>query len=91
MAATTLHARTRDETVAGRALAAARAHGPGVLTALGRLAGRARRLLLTLGALVCLVYAAFLLSVVLGFATAGVALLWLEWLTTPESPDRSGP
>lgn len=88
MAATTLHVRTRDETLAGRALAAARTHGPPLLVLLGRLAGRARRLLLTLGALLCLVYAAFLIGLVLGFVASGVALLWLEYLTTPAAPER---
>jgi cation transporter-like permease len=86
MAATTLHVRTRDETALGRALVAARTHGPGLLTAVARAGHRLRRLLLTVAALACLVYAAFLASVILGFTAAGVAFLWVEWLTTPEAP-----
>jgi membrane protein DedA with SNARE-associated domain len=44
----------------------------------------ARSTVLTLAGLAALVYGAFLLAEVVGFAVLGVALLVLEWLTRPE-------
>lgn len=91
MAATTLpHQRTRDETALARLAAGARAHGPGILAALGRAGGRLRRLLLSIAAMVCLVVAAWMIAVPLGLLAASVCLLWLEWLTTPEAPAGRG-
>ena len=91
MAATTApyRRRSRADTTAARLWASAQAHGPLVGAALARAGQRLRRLVLSVAAMVCIVTAAWMIAVPLGLVVAGGSLLWLEWLTTPEQPERA--
>lgn len=88
MASTVIAGRTiRDTSLLARGWTAltvtARRYGPGVGRWLARTGTRIRQLVLYLGGFGSLVYAAFLLSAVLGFVALGVALLLLEALSGP--------
>jgi hypothetical protein len=84
MAAVTLR-RTREATIAGQLVMAARAAASGLV----RWGPRARSLLLTSGGLGSLVAAAWLVAVPLGLLVAGVSLLVLEYLSADGRPSRS--
>jgi hypothetical protein len=95
MAATTLdrpvlraEGRTRDATVLGRILTAVSSMLPGAGRALARAGSRARSLVLHVGGLGMIVYAAWSVAVPLGALAGGVALLLLEYLSTPKAPGR---
>lgn len=79
--------RTRDATILGRLLVAARVHAPGVGRWLARSGRRLRTAVLTVSGLGSITAAAWAIAVPLGLVTLGVSLLLLEHLTA-EDPRR---
>lgn len=78
--------RTRDATVLGRLLGAARAAAPGVGRWLARSGRRVRTAALTVGGLGSISAAAWAVAVPLGLVAVGVSLLLVEYLSTPSEP-----